>query len=146
MEKKEINKFGKHRLLFEKDNIKYYLKKHSWDCDWYWGKGYIVTYSNEKQPERSVDTSSHEHLKGYFTSLSSIEENSITLSNKERWEFLECMQTANALCEMMEIYNRGGAHMTTNPFKDKLKSNEKYLELKDLAEEQLNYAWELLKP
>ena len=38
MEKRIINKFGKHYLLgINRDGEYVWLEKESWDCDWYWG-------------------------------------------------------------------------------------------------------------
>lgn len=129
MKKKQVNKFGEHRLLFKQDGIKHYLQKHSWDCGWYWGKGYITTYTNERQPIKSKDISSHSHLDSLWSNLN---ENPNVFKKDEEELFVATMKQAYILESAM----RG-----------EYKSDEaKYLELKDLAESQLNYAWDLLKP
>ena len=38
---KRIN--GDKILLFKKDNNRYYLRKPTFDCGWYWGLGYFAT-------------------------------------------------------------------------------------------------------
>ena len=63
MEKRIINKFGKHYLLgINKDGDYVWLEKESWDCDWYWGFGYLHTYTNNANPERARDIDMHTHF------------------------------------------------------------------------------------
>ena len=67
MKKKIINKFGKHFLLgINHDGEYVWLEKESWDCGWYWGFGYLHTYSNNRCPERSRDLNSHFHFDSTF--------------------------------------------------------------------------------
>ena len=49
LNKKKIHVFGKDAYLLGKDDqgIQYWLESPSWDCDWYWGFGYVETYTNK---------------------------------------------------------------------------------------------------
>ena len=68
MEKKIVEVFGRRNFLLGKDKngIKYYLEEPHFDCGWYWGGLYIETFTNNNQPTRSVDISSHQHFDSMF--------------------------------------------------------------------------------
>jgi len=61
--KKQTKAFGKKIYLLgeDADGIKHWLEEPSWDCDWYWGFGYIETYTNNNNPSNSRDIESHTH-------------------------------------------------------------------------------------
>ena len=68
MKKHTIHKFG-HIYYFlgtDSDGTKYYLQKGSFDCGWYWGGGYVQTFINNRNPEKSRDIASHQHFDGLF--------------------------------------------------------------------------------
>ena len=64
IKKQKSNAFNKDIYLLgeDKDGIKYWLEAPSWDCGWYWGFGYVETYTNNKNPSKSRDIMSHQHL------------------------------------------------------------------------------------
>jgi len=41
-----------------------WLEAPQWNCDWYWGFGYIEEYTVNKHPERARDIQSHSHWSG----------------------------------------------------------------------------------
>ena len=45
----------------------YWLEAPSWDCSWYWGFGYVETYTNNNNPERAKDISMHSHIQGSYS-------------------------------------------------------------------------------
>ena len=47
MEKQKITKFGDDYYLLgiNQENEKVWLEKPSWDCDWYWGFGYVEIFN-----------------------------------------------------------------------------------------------------
>lgn len=54
-------------LLGECENgEKYWLEAPSWDCSWYWGFGYVETYTNGNDPDKAKDITSHQHIDGLF--------------------------------------------------------------------------------
>ena len=63
IEKKKTEAFGKKTFLLGEDEegVKYWLTAAKWDCGWYWGFGYIETYTNNKNPNNARDISSHSH-------------------------------------------------------------------------------------
>ena len=122
MEKKVVKVFGKEHYLLgaDADGIKYYLQKESWDCNWYWGLGYVETFTNNMNPERSKDISSHQHFDGLF--LKNTRMNGFDafkeffaetpLTNSEIWELVDLMQTAYTLRKSAELFGRGYSHYT----------------------------------
>jgi hypothetical protein len=60
------NVFGRDIYLLgtDKQGIKYWLESPKWDCNWYWGFGYIETYIDNNSPKISEDISSHSHFNG----------------------------------------------------------------------------------
>ena len=68
MKKQKNHAFGKDIYLLGKDNgdTLYWLEAGSWDCKWYWGFGYVETYTNNNHPSRSRDISSHQHFDSLF--------------------------------------------------------------------------------
>ena len=121
---------GKVRQDFKEDFIagkRIYLSKHSWDCQWYWGFGYIG------------NTNLHTHFKSSFLTGEAydigkvFEETKLTQHNW--WTILELFQTAYHLREAYEVYYRGGSHISNNPLRSKLQDRELATRIaKDLGE------------
>lgn len=68
MKKKVSFAFGKKVYLLGKDKKGkfYWLEEPSWDCGWYWGFGYVETYTNNKNPHLAKDCASHSHFDRLF--------------------------------------------------------------------------------
>lgn len=126
--KKRIEKaFGKEIYLLGKDSegILYWLEEPRWDCGWYWGCGYVETYTNNKNPQNARDINSHQHFDGLFFNknkhgfdvFKEFFAESV-LSDKELWQLMELMKTIYTLKETAEVLGRGGSHYTTNPCKE----------------------------
>ena len=61
MNKEMDRAFGKQVLLLGiKDGEKVWLEMPTFDCNWYWGFGYLETYTGS-QPSKSRDILSHTH-------------------------------------------------------------------------------------
>lgn len=141
MEKKKSFAFDKTIYLLgeDKDGIKYWLEEGSWDCDWYWGFGYIETYTNNSNPSTSRDIVSHEHFdskilnnnKCCFDTFKEIFVKT-PLDDKEIWTLCELMETFYILKETSDLYYRGSSHITNNPCKDLLKNNEEYQRINEI--------------
>jgi len=106
-----------------------YLYTPTFDCDWYWGFGYLGNknchyhLSNYKQEftsgvVRNIDM--HDALQRDYDLCESLR-NPNTL-----WTFCELFKTAYALAEVAQIYNRGGSHYSNNPCKALIKNKEQY--------------------
>jgi len=58
--RKEIYLLGQ-----DEDGINCWLEEPKWDCGWYWGFGYIITYTNNRNPYLAKDINSHSHFDGF---------------------------------------------------------------------------------
>ncbi len=133
MNKRRETAFGKKVYLLGKDHegILYWLEESQWECDWYWGMGYVETYTNNKYPHLSRDINSHQHFDGLFfngrvdghTAWNNFFAESV-LSSKELWTLMELMKTAYTLQETAAVLGRGGSHYTANPCADVKRINE----------------------
>ena len=106
----------------DSDGQKYYLEKHHFDCGWYWGLGYIESFTNNRNPEQSRDISSHTHfdtqiLKGdaYDNFIEKFSSN--PFNDREIWLIIELMRTLYNLRNYSDMIYRGGSHYTSNPVK-----------------------------
>ena len=132
MKKKTINKFGEHYLLgINQDGEHVYLEKESWDCGWYWGFGYLHTFTNDRQPTRSVDISSHTHFDSTFLNGPDSAYDSFrkyfketVLSGNEIWELVDLMTTAYTLKKTAMILNHGYSYYTERAKISDLKDKE----------------------
>ena len=106
-----------------------YLYTPTFDCDWYWGFGYLG------------NNNCHYHLSNYQQELASDIARNINMFNALKqdyelcptlqvdtnlWTFCELFKTAYALAEVAQIYNRGGSHYSNNPCKALIKNKEQY--------------------
>lgn len=132
LKKQVINKFGKHYLLGINKNDEYvWLEAPSWDCGWYWGFGYLHTFTNNKQPERSRDLDSHQHFDSLFLSGPACPRDmfkkyfkSTVLADSEIWELCDYMQTFYTLKSAAELFKHGYSYQTEKAKIDELKSSE----------------------
>lgn len=125
--KYKCHAFNKDIYFLGQDNngINYWLEQATWDCDWYWGFGYIESYTNNNAPWRAKDIQSHEHFDG-LTSNQNINlydafKNKFVLtpfSDKEIWTLCELMKSFYTAQKYAEMLHLGGSHYTTNPCKD----------------------------
>lgn len=134
-EKYFMNKFGKDCYYIGQDVNKtnYFLESATWDCDWYWGGGYVETYTNNNNPVVSHDIESHQHFDGLFfkgnkTAYDAFKEffpvNPFT--DSEIWKICELMKSFYIVREYSDTINRGGAHYTSNPAAEIIKSSDEY--------------------
>ena len=95
----------------DEDNI--YLSPPSWDCDWYWGFGYL----GNKDCHYHLDGLSH--TKNLFDALKEHFGDSLTIKeDKHLWTFCELIQTFYNLKETAEVFGRGGSNYTSNPISE----------------------------
>lgn len=139
MEKKIVEKFGTHFLLGKNHDGEYvYLKKASWDCNWYWGFGYLHTYTtytnnlHHLHPERfSRDISSHFHFDSEFLNgprhahdmfMNYFAET--VLTDSEVWQLCDYMKSFYTLKAAAEVLGRGYSHYTERAKLETLKYPE----------------------
>ena len=118
LEKKSSHAFKNTVFLLGEDKygIKYWLEAPSWDCDHYWGFGYIETYSYNNNPSTSRDINSHEHAGNFMDWC--IEWNgkvpklsNTTFTQKEAWELCELFKRFQLFKDLAGYYTRGGCHI-----------------------------------
>lgn len=132
MKKKQINKFGTHYLLgINHDGEYVWLEKESCDCGWYWGFGYLHTYTNNKQPERSKDISSHFHFDSTFLNKNKSSRDTFkeyfketVLTDSEIYELCDYMKTFYTLKSVAELFKHGYSWQTEKAKIEDLKSEE----------------------
>ena len=127
MKKQQDHAFRKDVYLLGKDaeGVKYWLEAPSWDCDWYWGFGYVETYQQNWAPSKARDISSHQHADGtykpeganfsdsnLFTSGYLVE---TTFTDKEGWTLRELMTIFYQLRSEADFYHRGKSHVAASP-------------------------------
>lgn len=142
MKKEKRFVFGKNIYLLGKDEegTKYWLGEASFDCEWYYGFGYVRTYTNNKNPERSRDINSHQHYDGLFLEnrCSSPEEfkkvlPETPLTDKEIWKLNELMRTFYTMRKYMDLIYRGSSNITENDCYSIIKNETEWLRLKNEA-------------
>lgn len=125
-------KAPKTRVFFGKDikageNI--YLTLPTFDCDWYWGFGYLgnknlhfplSSYQEELATGETRNINMFDSLKRDYELCDALQD------DKALWVFCELALTIYTLIDVAGIHNRGGSHFATNPCKDLLKSPEQY--------------------
>lgn len=144
--KRQSSAFGEDIYLLGEDRngIKYWLESPTWDCGWYWGFGYVETYTNNDNPGKSKDIQSHSHISGFYGSqdiydfekqcfrkgeyIHNLHDTpslvSTTFTDKEGWTLTELFRTFYHLRESAELFGRGGMHTTTNPCAEILTNKE----------------------
>ena len=106
------------------NNETIYLTPPSWDCDWYWGFGYlgnknchyhidglnkIETYNSEKKVFEYEFVNLYDGLKKHFG------DSFIVKEDKDIWMLAELFKTFYTLKETAEVLGRGGSHYGYNP-------------------------------
>ena len=137
MKKRKSRAFGKEVFLLGMDRTgtMYWLEAPSWDCNWYWGFGYIETYTDNENPAKSADISSHEH----FKDLRFIGNRRVNLYEGFRDKFPATPLTDGEifkLCELMQSFytcrdysdflHRYGSNYTSNPCGEIIKNPDEY--------------------
>ena len=130
--KKEI-KNNRYYLLGKRKEDDYiiYLEKPSWDCDWYWGFGYIKAYKTKNH----YDYEEHTNFDSLFLKKNIYDSfieyfSETTLSNKEIWILLGYMKEFYILQEYAELLQYGN-YITSKAInildkKNKAKNLEEY--------------------
>lgn len=134
LEKKAFTwKDNKYYLLGKnEDGKQMFLQRATFDCDWYWGFGYVTTFTNNIVPEVSRDIDSHQHFDYLFGKNTNFKDGfnlvikESPLTDKELWELCELMKIGYIAKEAMEMAYRGGAHYTSSVKIPIVKSTDVY--------------------
>ena len=128
----------------DKNGEKNYLEKHYFDCGWYWGIGYIETFTNNRNPERSRDISSHTHFdymffngrKNGFDNFNDYFVKS-PFTDAEKWKIIELMKSLYNCRNYSDMLYTGGSHYTSNPVKC-IKNKSEYKRINKVVIPALN--------
>lgn len=126
----------------EKDNLlilgePLYIEKHSWDCGWYWGFGYIGNKNLHCHSDIFINKLLWHENKEVF-------ENSIFKENKDFWIFKDLLTQAYALKNVAEVYVYGGHCCQQNGITNVIASKEKAKTINEDLEKVLNSLWDFL--
>lgn len=144
LQKQQSHAFGKNVYLLgtDSDGIRYWLEAPKWDCGWYWGFGYVETYTKNVLPERAKDCDSHQHIDSSFMGAQEVYDydkkcfvkgeyihniydspklERTTFDEKTGWILSELFNEFYILKKTVELFHTGGAHTTTSPVQDLLK-------------------------
>lgn len=140
IDKQKSHAFGKDIYLLGEDETgtRYWLEAPKWDCGWYWGFGYVETYTNNNNPSISRDISSHQHINSSF--MGQMEKydfeksafvkgeyvhniydapllDKTTFSESEGWKLSELFKQFYLLREMADFTHKDkpGCHVTESP-------------------------------
>jgi hypothetical protein len=102
--------FGKEVYLLgsDSDGTTYWLEAPSWDCGWYWGFGYIETYTNNTYPSSSLDIVSHQHATDFYSEWCRKILKEKTFSDDEKWELCELFMNFYTLKNLAETQKHEG--------------------------------------
>jgi hypothetical protein len=121
-------------LLGKIDNENIYLSKHSWDCDWYWGFGYI---GNSK---------SHFHIDSLLNEVWEVNKifTNATLTQSAWWITRELFHQAYGLKQAAAIYRRGANQVISTGLTDSILSSSKEDQINADLEKVLDTLWDYL--
>lgn len=138
MEKQIIKKFNKKYYLLgvrKGDNRKVWLEQANWDCEWYWGLGYVEVFN-----ENYTDIQEHTHFDSlFFKKLAYCYEKfteyfeETTLDDKEIWQLLENMKSLYILRQYSDFLHIGGANVTDSGNKELIKNEDEYKRINTLV-------------
>lgn len=113
-----LRKYREKTLLGVVDNEKIYLTAPSWNCEWYWGFGYLGN-DNCHYHIDGLDNKKnlHDAITEHFG-------NSFIIRTSDCWTFAELMSSFYKLKEAAEVLGRGGSNLTTNPSNDVIMNKE----------------------
>ena len=132
MKKKISVRRGKKLYLLGKgtDGTYYWLVEPSWDCDWYWGFGYVQTFTNNTRPDLARDLESHLHIDSCF--MGKIGENGeyiynifdaprlkggTTFTEKEGWELSELFSQFYTLRKSSDLFHSRKSNVSSTSVK-----------------------------
>lgn len=110
----------------KEDNGKVWMEQASFDCDWYYGFGYLEVVNH-----LWTDINEHYHFNGFFEKfgLDKFNEDfkSCVLNEHDIWILFDLMKTFYTLKETAELYYIGSSHYTQSTLN--FKNEEKYKEV-----------------
>jgi len=127
--KKNIN------LLMLGENL--WLEKHTWDCGWYWGFGYIGNKHLHTHAETFIKKLLWKNADEVFERTK--------FNNNDFWIFKDLLKQAYSLKGTAEIYIHGGHCLEKEGVTDVIKSKEKAKTINKDLETVLDTMWSFLE-
>ena len=117
-----MTKFDEKIFIGKSDNQNEYLASPSWDCDWYWGFGYLQNKNIHHHLDSLIkDKNMFDAIKEYYGDT--INKKLTQDDFKPLWTFCELVSTFYALKETAELLGRGGSNYKSNPCSELIKNN-----------------------
>ena len=109
-----------------------WLSKHSWDCGWYWGMGYLG------------NKNLHFHFKQFLEDSTTASElfEVTNITDSEWWVIRDLFVQAYALKAAAEVYIHGGHQTERKGVTDVLQNAAKAMALNDDLERILDLVWD----
>ena len=135
MKKQTLKWQGNQYYLIGADNdgIKYWLEKASFDCNWYFGFGYVETFTNNRLPHLSKDINSHSHFDNMIFNKNKSCYDAFKecfpinpFNDNEIWKILELMKSFYTIREYSDLLHIHGSHITNNPCNEIIQNDEEY--------------------
>lgn len=98
-----------------------YMPKPSWDCDWYWGFGYLESHSVWTHFDCSIlnkPMCSFDAFKDYFETT--------PLTDDDIWVLCDYMMSFYTLKKTAELFKHGNSHQTVRAYVDELQDLDLY--------------------
>ena len=119
-----------HYIGADADGVNYWLQEAKFDCGWYWGLGYVETFTNNRNPSLSKDIGSHSHFNymmddagdNWFDAFKVLF-TANRLDDSQIWKLVELMKSAYTARKYADMLHIGGAHYTRNPIKETIQAD-----------------------
>ena len=119
--------FNKKVYIGSNEGEREYLANPSWDCDWYWGFGYLQNRNIHHHVNTlNKDKNMHDALIEYY-------EDTLVLKDGKLWQFCELMYTFYTLKEAAQVLGRGGSNYTTNPISELIKNESEVKRINEIV-------------
>lgn len=119
-------------LGINNEGEKEWLKEAHFDCEWYWGVGYVEVFN-----KRYTDINLHTHFDSLFFNKNKccydvFKEHYISTPSYDVWELLELMKSIYTLREYSDFLYSCGSHITSNPCKDIIENEKEYKRINEV--------------
>ncbi len=143
---KTLSNYKSKIKLGQVDGENIYLSAPSWDCNWYWGFGYlgnknchyhisgletIETYNFDAKAFTHERVNLYDGLKKHFG------ETFIVKEDADIWKLAELFKAFYKLKDYAELCHTGGANMTSNPCKELLKNTDEETRINNIVLPQI---------
>lgn len=118
------------------DGERIYINKHSWDCNWYWGFGYLD------------NARTHFHFDSLLKGSPKLASDlfiSPRYTDKNWWIIRDLFIQAYALKKAAEVYRHGGHQTTKQGLTDIIMSQDKADSINKDLEKVLDTLWNFLE-